>query len=182
VEKTPGRMRVRLRRREAASAPLGGAKPSGPGRLIVAPALPLDARVRSVTVNGAPVKHAVAAAGDVQRAQVVIDERSPTIDVLFAYDEGTDVYVEAQELRQGAANEGLRILRARAESRTLHLTLDGRGGRTYIVGVRTPRRLGTADGVTMSAAAPGRDAQLRIRFEGPPDMYVRREISIALSQ
>jgi glycogen debranching enzyme len=191
-ERTPGRMHVRFKRREAAppvpGEPSSGApnptasSSAGPKRFIVAPALPLDARVRSVTVNGAPVKPAIAPAGDVQRVQVVIDERSPAIDVLFAYDEGTDVYVDAQDLRQGAASEGLRILRARAESRTLHLTLEGRGSRTYVVGVRTPRRLGTADGVVVTAAAPGRDAQLRIRFEGPAETYVRREVAVPLGQ
>jgi glycogen debranching enzyme len=179
VEKTLGRMRVRFRRNEAASPASGGPSTGGPRRLIVAPALPLDARVRSVTVNGAPVKHAVAPAGDVQRVQVVIDDRSPATEVLFAYDEGTDVYVEPEDLRQGAASEGVRILRARAESRALRLTLEGRGGRIYLVGVRTPRRLGTADGVVVMTP-PGRDPQLRIRFEGPADRYVRREVSVPL--
>jgi len=73
----------------------------------------------------------------------------------------------------------LRILRARAGTAALRLTIEGRGGRTYVVGVRTPRRLGTAEGVVVSAP-PGRDPQLRITFDGPANDYVRREIVVPL--
>ena len=91
--------------------------------------------------------------GDVQRIQVRLPSdvrRAPTTDVVFSYDEGTGVYVDAADLQDGARSEGLRVLRARADLRALHLTVEGRGDRTYVVGVRTPRRLGTVDGVAVS--------------------------------
>ena len=51
--------------------------PAGPSKqLVVAPALPLDARVQRVTVNGTVVKHEAATAGDVQRVQILTDMRS----------------------------------------------------------------------------------------------------------
>jgi len=174
IERAADKTVVRLTRRDATASP-----PRAPTRLIVAPALPLDARVRGVTVNGATVKHEVMPIGDVQRVQVATEDRSLTTEVVFSVDEGTDVYVDAQELRGGAESEGLRILRARADAGTLRLTVEGRGGRTYLVGVRTPRRLGTADGVT-TTALPGRDPQLHIQFDGTSDAYVRREIVIPL--
>jgi glycogen debranching enzyme len=173
LERSPGRMLIRLARREP--GPAGGT----PKHLVVAPALPLDARVQRVTVNGAVVKHEAMLTGDVQRVQILTDERSPSTEVVFAYGEGTDVYVQPRELRQGVANEGLRLLRARAGADTLRLTLEGRGSRTYLVGVRTPRRLGTAEGVVVTQPA-GRDPQLRIRFDGPAEQYVRREIAVPL--
>jgi glycogen debranching enzyme len=172
LERSPGRMLIRFVRREPARPSTGA-----PKRLVVAPALPLDARVHRVTVNGSVVKHETAVVGDVQRVQILADDRSPSTEVVFGYDEGTDVYVSPQELRQGAASEGLRILRARAATASLRLTLEGRGGRTYVVGVRTPRRLGTADGVLVSEIA-GRDPQLRIRIDGPASSYVRRDIVV----
>jgi hypothetical protein len=143
-------------------------------------ALPLDARLRGVTVNGAAAKYEVTHRGDIQHVEVRLgsDPRQlQTIDVVFRYDEGTGVYVDAADLHDGARSEGLRILRARADARALRMTLEGRGGRTYVVGVRTPRRLGTADGVAISTP-PGRDPELRIRFDGAPDAYVRREIVV----
>jgi len=111
--------------------------------------------------------------------QVIADERSPSTDVVFAFEEGTDAYVQPQDLHPGAANSGLRILRARAGPAALRLTVEGRGGQTYAVSVRTPRRLGTADGVAVSAP-PGRDPQLRITFDGPAESYVRRDIAVPL--
>ena len=99
--------------------------------------------------------------------------------MVFSYDEGTDVYVDTPTLRVGAASEGLRILRSRADERALRLVVEGRGNRTYVVGVRSPHRLGTAAGVDV-AVETGRNAQLRIRFDGPATDYVRREITIPL--
>jgi hypothetical protein len=174
LERSSGRMLIRFARRQP-----GSPATSVPKHLVVAPALPLDARVQRVTVNGTVVRHEAAVLGDVQRVQILTDERSPATEVVFAYDEGTDAYVLPPDLRQGAANEGLRILRARASAAALRLTIEGRGGRTYAVGVRTPRRLGTAEGVVVSAP-PGRDPELRVRFDGPPAQYVRREIVVPL--
>jgi glycogen debranching enzyme len=171
IERSAGRLLIRFARRDGSPPTRRTAK-----RLIVAPALPLDARVRRVTVNGTIVKHETTVVGDVQRVQILADDRSPSTEIVFGYDEGTDVYVQPEDLRQGAASEGLRILRARAERTAIRLTVEGRGGRTYVVGVRTPRRLGTTDGVVVSATAG--DPQLRIAFDGPATSYVRREIVV----
>ena len=173
-ERERGRTVVRVTR-DGSTSPGSGAA----AHVVIAPALPLDAHVRGVTVNGSSVKHDVTLTGDVQRVQIALDQRSEVTEAVFTYDEGTDVYVDTQDLREGAASEGLRILRARADPRTLRLTVEGRGGRTYVVGVRTPRRLGSAEGVTV-LAPPARDPQLRIRFDGTSDAYVHREIVIPL--
>ena len=152
---------------------------SDPRRLIIAPALPLDAQVKSVTVNGRAVKFNAARAGDAQRAEVVIDNAPPTTTIIFTHSAGTDVYLEPQAPLPGADNQGLRILRSRAEAKVLRLTLEGRGGRTYTLGARSPYRLGDADGVTVTPG-DGPDQQLTISFTGPPDRYTRRELAIPL--
>jgi hypothetical protein len=173
IERASGRTIVRVARRDSSAG--------RPRRLIAAPALPLDAKIRGVTVNGSAVKHEATLVGDVQRVQVMVDDPPPMTEIVFTYAEGTDVYVDVPDLRQGAASEGLRILRARADRRALRLILEGRGNRTYVVGVRTPRRLGAAEGVVVVPAA-GRDQQLRIRFGGAPDAYVRRDIIVPFVQ
>ncbi len=82
-----------------------------------------------------------------------------TVEVVFIYDEGTDVYVEPEALKPGARSEGLRIIHSRADTNALRLTLEGVGGRSYPLRVRTPRRLGGASGVVLKAF-PGQDPQL----------------------
>ena len=176
VERAAGRLLLRIAAHDS--------NPSSTApslRLIAAPALPLDARVRRVMVNGTAARYHVTASGDVQRVQVTFDSlpSSHPTDVVFIYDEGTDVYAGTPDLQAGAASEGLRILRIRPDARSLRLVVEGRGGREYTVGVRTPRRLGSADGVTVNRSASG-DPQLRIRFDGPPEKYARREIALPL--
>jgi hypothetical protein len=148
-------------------------------KVVVAPSFPLDATVRSVTVNGQAARFQLRRAGDVQRAEVTIEGGPPTAEIVFAYAEGTDVTSRAEAPAPGARSEGLRILRARAEAGGLHLRLEGRGGREYPLHVRTPRTVGGAPGVTLTKAGPG-DWDLRVSFEGPTETYVRRDLVLLL--
>jgi glycogen debranching enzyme len=149
-------------------------------RLIIAPAWPLDARIKSATVNGRSAKVDLVRAGDIERAQVVVDNPAAKTEVTLTGSEGTDVYVEPEPLQPGARSEGLRILRSRADHDGLYLTLEGIGGRQYTLPIRTARRLGEVRGATLGRAA-GRDPQLRVTFEGPAGVYVVRELMIPLS-
>jgi glycogen debranching enzyme len=166
-----GRASARIVVREPASV---GA---GVTRIMVAPAFPIDARIARVTVNGTAAKYEVRHIGDVQRVEVTIDALAPATDVVFSFEEGTDVYVEPSAVQAGASNAGLRLLRVRPEAGALHLTLEGLGGRAYAVTVRTPRRLGAADGVTVLERT-ATSQRLEIRFDGSADGYVRRELTI----
>ena len=172
VERASGRMVVRFTRRDSDWRSV---------RLVAAPALPLDAKIRGVTVNGSRVKHETTIAGDVQRVGVSVEESSRVTEIVFAYDEGTDVSVDVPDLHQGEASGNLRILRAAADARVLRLRLEGRGARTYVLSVRTPKRLGAVEGVVV-VRANGRDQQLRVSFEGPADTYIRRDIVVPLLQ
>jgi hypothetical protein len=104
---------------------------------------------------------------------------SARAQIVFAYDEGTDVYARAEASEPGARSAGLRILRARAEGQVLRLVLEGRGGRSYTLRARTPRILGSGAGATVKRTAD-RDWELRVAFEGSTDAYVRRELSLTL--
>lgn len=172
VRRTAGRLVIALVRRD------GG--PGGPSRLVVAPSFPLDARIRSVSVNGRGARPSVVRTGDAQQAQVVVTSPPARTEVVFDYDEGTEVHVDVAEPQPGARSEGLRVLRARAEGGALRLVLEGRGGRPYTLRVRTPRRLGSVPGVTVRPLG-GIAHDVQVRFDGPPEDYVRRELVIPLT-
>jgi hypothetical protein len=179
------RDRPDLRRAEAASAAQAGGTRAveSASRLTIAPAFPLDAEIRRATVNGQAARFDVTRRGDVQYAEVTIAPADRTTIVELDVREGSDVYTEVSQPRPGAANEGLRILRSRAASDGLRLTLEGRGGRTYALWLRSPRpvRDAATAGVRIDRTGPG-DPRLFITFEGAAEEYVRREVLVPLGR
>jgi hypothetical protein len=173
-----GRMTIRVTRRGAAQAAPDAAG-AGPVRLLVAPAFPADARVRRATVQGHPAPFQITRAGDIQRAEVRLDLTQPTTEIVFTYDEGTDVYLEPEPLQPGQRSEGLRVVRAHAEKNALRLVLEGLAGNSYTLRVRTPLELGETSGVTVERDAHA-DPRLLVRLDGAPGAYARRELVIPL--
>jgi hypothetical protein len=183
-ERTAGRIRVVVKRHTAdkAADAKSASDASGAHTISIAPALPTDARVRAVTLRGRPATFTNTRAGDVQRPELSFVADMRDTEIVFDYDEGTDVYIEPRAPSRGEMSEGLRILRARADAGTLRLLLEGRGGRAYTLGVRTPHKLGSAPGVVIKeGGGRGGDAQLIVRFNATGQKYVRREISIPLN-
>ncbi|HEV7889192.1 MAG TPA: GH116 family glycosyl hydrolase [Pyrinomonadaceae bacterium] len=178
LARTRGRMTVRVARRDATQAAAGAAVEE-PVRLLVAPAFPLDARVRKVMVQGRSAPFQLTRAGEIQRAEVRLDLTQPVTEIVFNYNEGTDVYVEPEALQPGQRSEGLRVVRALAEKNALRLVLEGLGGNSYTLRARTPRELGETSGATIQQ--DGRDdPRLRVSFDGAPGAYTRRELVIPL--
>jgi len=175
-----GRMTVRVTRRSTMRA-VPDADGAEPVRLFIAPAFPPDARVRRATVQGRSTPFQITRAGDIQRAEVGLDLTQPTTEIVFTYNEGTDVYVEPETLQPGQQNGGLRILRASADRNALRLVLEGLAGNSYALRVRTPRELGEAGG--MNVEQDGRaDPRLLVRFEGTPGAFVRHEFLVPLGR
>jgi glycogen debranching enzyme len=185
-ERAPGRIKITCRRQppppSAANAPAKSVSDAvaAATTISLAPALPLDARVRSATLQGRPVAFTPSHAGDVQRSEVSFAAGQSDTEVVFEYDEGTDVYHEPRAPLRGETSRGLRILRSRAEAGTLSLLLEGRAGHSYTLGVRTPHRLGDAPDVTIKDGGGRGDAQLVVQFDGSAQTYVRRAINIPL--
>lgn len=171
-----GRLTITITQRRATTP---SALSHGIERFFVAPAFPLDAQVRKVMVQGREARFEMRSSGDVQRAEVVIGAHDPTVELVFTYTEGTDIYVVPESLTAGAQSTGLRILRARADREALHLMVEGLGGRTYAARARTPYQFGQTGGVTVQADGRS-DPQLIFAFEGPTDSYVRRELTIPI--
>jgi hypothetical protein len=178
LDRTAGQAIIKIARRRPEGAGISRS-PTAPARITVAPAFPLDARINRVLVNGQAARFRVTRAGDVQRAEVAVEVATEMTQVNYIYDEGTEVYIEHQALVAGAGSQGLRILRSRADTNSLRLTLEGRGGRAYRLRVRTPRRLGEAVGARKVETGE-RDPQLLVSFEGPEDSYIRRELILPL--
>jgi glycogen debranching enzyme len=148
-------------------------------RLTVAPAFPRDAHIRSVTVNGQPAAFKLTQVGDIQRAEIDFDF-TLLAKIVFNYEEGTEVYIVPESLKPAQNNQGIRLLRSRSDANALRLMVEGVGGRSYTLGVRSPRRLGEASGVKVSRAAGSSDQQLQVTFDGPPGVYVRREVNVPM--
>jgi hypothetical protein len=167
LERRPGRLTLTAERR------------SGSGEISFgfAPALALDARVRSAEVDGRAVRPKLTRLGDVQRVEV--SGRGPRSRVVLEYDEGTEVIAPVTAPLPGARSEGLRVLRVRPENGSLRLVLEGRGGRSYTLRVRSARRLGGVAGVAVRALGQDEWA-VATAFEGPADGYRRRELALPL--
>jgi glycogen debranching enzyme len=169
------RLTVRITKRGALTAK--GATTSQ--RITIAPAFPLDARIRAVKVRGRSTKFATNIIGDIQRVEVTLAADQPTVDVVYSYDEGTDVFADQEIPAPGAQSKGLRILRSRADQDALRLILEGLSGRSYGLHVRTSHQIGEVNGATNET--DGANAtRLMIAFDGPTDTYVRRELTIPL--
>ena len=176
--------------REAGTTRLVAERTAGEGVATVAfaPALPSDATVTEVRVNGTKVDYEVVFRGDGQRVRVRVDDPPERVAVVVTHTPGTEVYVRRMPAPEGARNEGLRVLRARAvtgtldgssEGRVLDLVVEGLGGRAYTLYVRTPHRITGGEGVTVTEAAHG-DKALTIAFDGPSGTYVRRALRLPL--
>ncbi len=171
VERGRGRLAVTVARRGSGAGP----------RLVLSPALPLDARIRSVSMNGRTARFDVTREGDVQRVTTTLEgpwhEARAELDL--EYDEGSEAYVPAASLEAGARSEGLRLLRSRAEGGELRLVLEGLAGRSYHLRVRSAGALRAPAGVTVRAAGPD-TWELQVAFDGPAKGYVRRALVLAV--
>jgi glycogen debranching enzyme len=174
--RTEHHVNINIARRELEKQPDGARRRLT--RIELAPAFPLDARIRKVTINGRNAKFDLKQMGDRQFALIVVGEALPSNEVVFTYDEGTDVYNEQETLQPGATNQGLRILRSRADMDALHLTLEGASGHSYTLKALSPRRLVETGDIKIKATSAGEPQQFTVTFDGASGDYVRRELVI----
>jgi hypothetical protein len=112
--------------------------------------------------------------GDVQRPEILAEVLGAVEVIRFTL---LDAY--AGRPAAGARSEGLRILRSRAEAGALALTLEGLGGRSYPLRVRSPKRVRGTAGATVRAATLG-EFDVEVAFDGPGGTYVRRTVVLPL--
>jgi glycogen debranching enzyme len=164
VRRENGKFSVTARKKNDTSA----------GRLVLSPAFPLDAVIKSVTIGGRKAEFRLKKSGDIQHAELQIELTTPVTEIVYSLDEGTDVYWHAPDLRAGQENQGLRIIRSEAKSDGLYLLLEGLSGQEYQLTARSSRSLKEVSGVKILRAADG-EQSLAVSF-GDGTGYVRREI------
>lgn len=147
--------------------------------LVVSPALPLDAVVGRVTINGVPQTHGdVGPQGDVFKPSIVVDGNVPkSLVVSFELERaGTDVAIQHAPANPGDVSRHIRILHSVASEQELRLVVEGRVGTTTRLPLVTDRETGSPTGATLDGS------DLVVSFDGTPDRsgYVRREITIPL--
>jgi glycogen debranching enzyme len=147
--------------------------------LTLEPSFPLDARVRAVEVQGRNIEFQTSRVGDRLRALVNFEMREQSVEVIFIYDEGSDVYVKPEIPAPGAESQGLRVLRSIAEVNGLRLLLEGRSGRTYKLFVRSPHQLAETTGVKIGRN-DGPDQELMVEFKDSPEGYSRLDVTLPL--
>lgn len=181
VARVPGAVTIKV-------SPGGGENPGPLPTLALAPALPLDAIVDRVVINGRSTRHRTTRMGDVQFVDVAVPESSDAVTAEFRYRGGTEVYAHTTAPAMGARSEGLRILRSRADGTRLQLLLEGLAGRTYELSLRSSRRIRSLQGLTRATdpgvqrPSPGTaaDPVLRVTFPDAGTGYVRREVTVEL--
>ncbi len=166
-----GQMEVRVDRQRTSDA-------DAPVRLVLAPALPLDARVTRATVNGRSVRPRIQRLGDVQFVEIdTATSAAPRVVAHIAYDGGSEVYTAQVAADPGARSRGLRILRSRADETSLRLMLEGVPGQRYELGLRSPRSVVTVEGGEIERR-DGSDPTLIVTFDGDVNTYVRKQVAV----
>jgi glycogen debranching enzyme len=150
-----------------------------PPALLLAPAFPLDATIERVLIDGRATEPRITRLGDVQFVEVSVPPSSTAMTAEFRYRGGSDVYIATPTPPPGARNQGLRVLRSRADASALRLLLEGRTGRSYDLALRTPRRPGTLRGATL-VRGEGPHPVIRVTFDGAGEGYARREVVVEL--
>jgi glycogen debranching enzyme len=148
--------------------------------VIIAPAFPLDARVRSVKADGRALNFNSERVGDVLRVEANVEVRRETT-VTINYDEGSDVYLAREPPAPGARSDSLRVLRSEATNGALRLLLEGLGGRPYTLRLKTPYAAGAGEGFTVTPKGPN-EYDLIVTFGSSSEGYTRREFVIPLNR
>jgi hypothetical protein len=171
-----GQMNIKLRPTNVT----GDGETKNTTTFVIAPAFPLDARVRAVRVDGRNVSFRTERRGDVRVVEFDVEVRRP-VDVRIAYDEGSDVYVPFEPPAPGARSESLRVLRSTAEGGALRLLLEGLGGRTYALRLKTPYAVNTGEDFE-STRVSADEYRLDVTFDPAARGYTRREVVVPLNR
>lgn len=111
--------------------------PGGVDTLLFAPALPLGAVVRNITVNGRAITCPTRSPGP----DLHIDCRlalGARLSILVQHARGWEIDLPPADSRPGERSSALKLVSQRLAGDTLIIDVEGRAGWTYRVGVRTP--------------------------------------------
>jgi hypothetical protein len=119
--------------------------------------------------------------GDVQRAEIALEDFENNLKIAYEYEEGTEVWTDYGALQPGQPNEGLKIIRAFAGDGNLNLILEGLAGKTYTLGFAGRGLEGNAENVRIEQFSNGYNrlrGKIHVKFEGAENSFVRRKITL----
>jgi glycogen debranching enzyme len=165
---------------DAASATANTGATDATRSIVVGIAVPLDAAVTGARIDGRnlPVKND-GIEGDAHKFSVRVAWAGRQTEVSFLVREGSDVYRSFDRVPAGAKNQGLRILRSRANRGGLSVRVEGLAGTRPQLRLLSPRTLGQPPEGVRRLPGPG-DPTLEISFDGPAGQYIRRDVELPL--
>ncbi len=169
LKRTNGKMTISVAKRA------DGVTLNQPVNITLAPSFPLNAKIKNTTMGGKKIAFEMKPNGDGQQVEVKFDLTRALTEIFFEYTEGTDVYLVPPMLVAGAESVGLRVVKAQARKDGLFLVLEGRGGRSYDLNVKSPKTFKEIEGVKVSTGTQN-ERRLQISFAGEGNSYVKREI------
>jgi hypothetical protein len=166
VRRRPGWYQISVRRQG----------PGRPMRLTLAPALPLGTEVRAVRIDGAAtLAELEATRHDLSVVAVVTLDASRTLEI--EHHGGVDPIPPNQRSEIGDPVQGIRLVDWERRGDRFVLTVEGRPGRSYELGLATERPFQRVLGATQIGHRAG-IATLRLDVPGDSDRYLRREIGL----
>lgn len=134
-----GRYTVRMTQSDSAfAAEIVRTTAGGVDSLDFSPALPLGAVVRQVTANGQPLTCTTRTTGSDVHANCRLG-LGARLAITVQHTPGWRVLLPVPDPAPGARSSGLKLLRQALAGDTLVLEVEGLAGRTYQVGLHTPR-------------------------------------------
>ncbi len=152
-----------------------------PLQITLAPQFPLDAVVKTATVNGKNIAFQMKRNGDGQQAEIIFDLNNASNEIVFDYAEGTDVYQEMPLLEAGQENTGMRVIRSQARKDGLYLLLEGRSDIDYQLNVKSPHKFKDVSGVKITNNNSG-EQRLLVSLSGKPGEYIKREVVLPFAK
>jgi glycogen debranching enzyme len=146
-------------------------------KLDISPTFPQDAAIRRVTIDGGQAEYSVDQFGDRLLVSTTVEMKTYRSELVFEFIPGTDIVVPAHPATPGSRSRAIRVLRSRAESDGLYLVVEGLGQQSYTLMIRSRKRLSGTEGVSIQRV-DDEFSSVDISFEGPKNVYVRRELKL----
>jgi hypothetical protein len=146
----------------------------------LAPSIPAAARVKSVRLDGQPVRFSIHDSGSFVRVETapLPLRASQHLTLVVEYDGGIGIVPPVPHPQPGERTSSLKILGVQSQTQSpkclVHLSLSGLGGRTYPLQLITTLPNLQANGLKIDKTETG--YTLRIPFEG--SNYVAREVCL----
>ena len=147
-----------------------------PWRIVFEPALGLGTRIKAARADGRPVRVNADTPEGAQAVRPKIEAvLHKTITIELDLDPAAEILPPENPSATGDSSAGLRLIRTGLSGGRMTIVAEGISGRTYLLPVLDPVRIGSVSGAVLEGSA------LKIVFDGGlAGTYVRKEIALNL--